>query len=70
MIDICKIPTPVYGTTDIEVNEFINYLKNGLKRAEEDNQYFEWKCVRYALTQDKDGNLWLSGYTKKDLKEV
>jgi hypothetical protein len=70
MRDICKIPTPVYGTTDIEINEFINYLLIKLIKAKEDNQHFEWKCVRYAITQDEDGKLWLSGFTKKDLKEI
>ena len=70
MIDICIIPTPVYGTTDIEINDFINYLKDRLKQAKEDNQHFEWKCVRYVITQDEDGKLWLSGFTKKDLKEI
>ena len=70
MINICIIPTPVYGTTDIEINDFINYLQDKLIKAKEDTQHFEWKCVRYAITKDKDGNFWLSGYTKKDLKEI
>ena len=70
MIDICKIPSPVYGTTDIEINEFINDLLKKLLRAKEDNQHFEWKCVRYAITKDQDGELWLTGYTEKDLKEI
>lgn len=70
MINIYIIPTPVYGTTDIEINDFINFLQNKLIKAEEDNQNFDWECVRYAITQDEDGKLWLSGFTKKDLKEI
>jgi hypothetical protein len=70
MIDICKIPTPVYGTTDIEINEFINYLLIKLIKAKEDNQHFDWGCVRYYITTDEFGHLWLSGFTKEDAKEI
>ena len=70
MIDIRKILTPVFGTTDIEINDYIEDLKNALLQAEEFNKHFEWKCVRYAITQDEDGKLWLTGYTEKDLKEI
>lgn len=69
MIDYFKIYTPTYGTTDIEVDGFIEELKNRLRQAKLDNKHFDHKCVKFVITKDHEGELWLSGYAKKDLKE-
>ena len=69
MINIFQITTPTHGTTDIEINVFINDLKAKLRRAKEENKHFDWKCIRYAITKDADGQLWLTGYDKRDLTE-
>lgn len=69
MIDYFKIYTPTYGTTDIEVNVFIEELKNRLRQAKVDNKHFGHECVKFVITKDAEGNLWMSGYTKKDLEK-
>ena len=70
MKDIFQITTPVHGTTDIEVSELIKQLQQRLRQAKEFNKSYGWGCTRYTVTMDNEGQLWLSGHTKKDLKEI
>jgi uncharacterized glyoxalase superfamily protein PhnB len=70
MIDIFRITTPVYGTTSIEVESLIKELKQRLSQAKEKNKHFDWGCVRYCITTDEFGHLWLIGFTKEDAKEI
>jgi hypothetical protein len=70
MKDIFQITTPVHGTTDIEVSALIKQLQQRLRQAKEDNKHYGWGCTRYSITMDNEGQLWLSGHTKKDLKEI
>jgi hypothetical protein len=68
MINYCKITKPIYGIVDIEVNDLIKELKNRLRQSKADSRHFNHKCVKFAITEDDEGNLWISGYTKKDLE--
>ena len=70
MKDIFQITTPVHDTTDIEVSELIKQLQQRLRQAKEFNKHYGWGCTRYSITMDSEGQLWLSGHTKKDLKEI
>jgi len=63
-IDIFDITTPVHGTTTIEVESLIKQLQLRLRQAKEDNEHFGWGCVRYCITMDESGHLWLTGFTK------
>jgi len=69
-IDIFKITTPVCGTTDIEIVNFIKELLQRLRQAKSDSNHYGWKCTRYTLTMDKENQLWLSGWTNNpDVEE-
>ena len=70
MKDIFQITTPVHGTTDIEVSELIKQLQQRLRQAKEYNKHYGCGCTHYTVTMDNEGQLWLSGHTKKDLKEI
>ena len=70
MKDIFQITTPVHGTTDIEVSELIKQLQQKLRLAKEFNKHYGWGCTRYSITKDSEGQLWLSGHTKKDQNEI
>jgi hypothetical protein len=70
MKDIFQITTPVHGTADIEVSELIKQLQQKLRQAKEFNKHYGWGCARYSITMDSEGQLWLSGHTKKDQNKI
>ena len=70
MTEIFNITTPVYGTTTIEVESLIKELQQRLRQAKEDNDHFDWGCIRYVIATDEFGQLWLNGITKEDAEEI
>jgi hypothetical protein len=67
MINYSKLIKPTYGTTNVEVKDFIKDIKNKLRFAKVDSKHFNHKCVRFVITIDENDQLWISGYTKDDL---
>jgi hypothetical protein len=70
MIYLNKLLTPVYGTQTVPVDEFVNDLKERIKKAKLDNTHFGWKIKRFEIGADEHGVLWLVGFTNKDSNEV
>ena len=67
MIDLYKLTTPLYGTTNIEAADFIDQLKLRLRHAEDDNKHHNYNITRYIITIDVEGQLWLSGETNENV---
>jgi hypothetical protein len=67
MIDYFKISTPIYGTVDVQIDDFIKELKTRLRQAKVENKHFNHKCIKFSVTIDDNHQLWLTGYSKKDL---
>ena len=61
IVDLFKLTTPLYGTTTIEVESFIEQLQARLRQVKEDNNHFGYDIKRYVVTIDVEGQLWLSG---------
>lgn len=69
MIDYYRVHTPTHEIYHIDVKSFIQDLRDRLNQAKKDNKRFNHKCKGFLITKDNAGVLWISGYTKEDLKK-
>lgn len=69
MIDYYRVHTPTHEIYHMDVKSFIQDLKDRLNQTKIDNKRFNHKCKGFLITKDSTGVLWISGYTKEDLKK-